>query len=272
MPHLIHTIKKIANSAYAPIKAKLKKSYRPKQYIKKYGREEGIKLYQKFNSGSEGEIVEYEIPNYPSPLFLRVGTSDEPTFRQVFMNIRYEIDLPFSPKTIIDGGSNIGYASVFYAKKYPKAEVLAIEPDSSNFEMVEKNTLNYPNIKRIQSAIWGKSTYLKIKNPETEKWAFEVIETTKNEEGAFEAFSIQDLINKMGWDSVDFLKLDIEGSEMSVFNSGYESWLPKVKLLIIELHERMQPGCTEVFEKAIGKYNFKKSISGENLVYINQEA
>ena len=272
MPHLIHTIKKIANSAYAPIKAKLKKSYRPKQYIKKYGLEEGMKLYQKFHSGNEGEIVEYEIPNYPSPLFLRVGTSDEPTFRQVFMNIRYEIDLPFSPKTIIDGGSNIGYASVFYANKYPEAEVLAIEPDSSNFEMVEKNTFNYPNIKRIQSAIWGKSTYLKIKNPETEKWAFEVIETTKNEEGAFEAFSIQDLIIKMGWDSVDFLKLDIEGSEMSVFNAGYESWLPKVKLLIIELHERMQPGCTEVFENAVSQYNFKKSISGENLVYINQEA
>ena len=67
------------------------------------------------------------------------------------------------------GVPNIGYASVFYANKYPEAEVLAIEPDSSNFEMVEKNTFNYPNIKRIQSAIWGKSTYLKIKNPETEK-------------------------------------------------------------------------------------------------------
>ena len=272
MANLKRIIKNIANGAYAPIKAKLKKSYRPKQYIKKYGQVKGMELYHKFHSGPEGELVEYEIPGYLSPLFLRVGTSDEPTFRQVFMNVRYEIDLPFSPKTIIDGGSNIGYASVFYANKYPQAEILAIEPDSSNFEMVIKNTSKYPNVKRIQSAIWGKTTHLKIKNPETEKWAFEVIETTKNEEGAFEAFSIQDLIDRMNWETVDFLKLDIEGSEMSVFKSGYESWLPKVKLLIIELHERMQPGCTEVFEKAIRKYNFKKSISGENLVYINQNA
>lgn len=272
MANLKRIIKNIANGAYAPIKAKLKKSYRPKQYIKKYGQVKGMELYHKFHSGPEGELVEYEIPGYLSPLFLRVGTSDEPTFRQVFMNVRYEIDLPFSPKTIIDGGSNIGYASVFYANKYPQAEILAIEPDSSNFEMVIKNTSKYPNVKRIQSAIWGKTTHLKIKNPETEKWAFEVIETTKNEGGAFEAFSIQDLIDRMNWEAVDFLKLDIEGSEMSVFKSGYESWLPKVKLLIIELHERMQPGCTEVFEKAIGKYNFKKSISGENLVYINQNA
>jgi FkbM family methyltransferase len=272
MASFIPVIKKIANSAYAPIKARLKSSYRPKQYVKKYGKENGMKLYEKFHNGDEGALVQYEIPEYGSPLFLRIGTSDEPTFRQVFMNIRYEIDIPFNPKTIIDGGSNIGYASVFYATKYPQAEILAIEPDSSNFEMVKKNTASYSNIKSIQSAIWGKSTYLKITNPETEKWAFEVSEATKDEADAFEAFSIQDLIEKRGWESVDFLKLDIEGSEMSVFQSGYESWLPKVKLLIIELHERMQPGCTEIFENAIDKYNFKKSISGENLVYINQDA
>jgi FkbM family methyltransferase len=272
MSSIISVIKKIANSAYAPIKVKLKNSYRPKQYIKKYGKVHGMKLYEKFHQGEVGDLVKYEIPEYPSPLFMRVGTSDEPTFRQVFMNVRYEIDIPFSPRTIIDGGSNIGYASVFYANKYPKAEVLAIEPDASNFDLVIKNTTSYPNIKCLQSAIWGKSTFLKIHNPETEKWAFEVSEATKDEKGAFEAFSIKDLIEKMGWESVDFLKLDIEGSEMSVFKSGYESWLPKVKLLIIELHERMQPGCTDVFEKAINQYNFKRSISGENLVYINQNA
>ena len=75
----------------------------------------------------------------------------------------------------------------------------------------------------------------------------------------------------MNWKSLDLLNLDIEGSEMSVFESGYEEWLPKVKLLIIELHERMRPGCTAVFEKAINQYHFERSISGENLVYRNKD-
>lgn len=271
MSKIIRSIKDIANSAYAPIKEKLKVYYRPKQYVKRYGKEKGLELYRKFLLSPAEELVEYKLPNYPHPLFLRTGSSDEPTFRQVFMNIRYEIDLPFTPKTIIDGGSNIGYASVFYGQKFPNAQILAIEPDDSNFNMVQKNTQNYTNITCLQSAIWGKTTYLKIKNPNTEKWAFEVIEATHNEDGSFKAFSISDLIEKMGWDSVDFLKLDIEGSEMNVFQSGYESWLPKTKLLIIELHERMQPGCTQVFENAMARYNFKKSISGENLVYINND-
>ena len=271
MTSLIHEIKKIANSAYSPIKHRLKQFYRPKQYITKYGKKKGLELYHKFHSPLVDTLIEYDIPEYHHSLFLRAHASDEPTFRQVFMNTRYEIDLPSKPKTIIDGGSNIGYASVFYARKYPEAEILAIEPDSSNFELVKKNTVPYKNITPIKSAIWGKSTYLKIANPETEKWAFEVEETTSDKPGAFQAFSILDLIEKMNWESVDLLKLDIEGSEMSVFEKDYEQWLPKVKLLIIELHERMKPGCTAVFEKAIGRYSFEKSISGENLVYINRD-
>lgn len=269
MTKIIRSIKDIANSAYVPIKSKLKKYYRPKQYIKRYGKKKGLELYHKFHSNSPNALIEYDIPDFAHPLFLRTHTSDEPTFRQVFMNIRYEIDLPSEPKTIIDGGSNVGYASVFYSKKYPKAEILAIEPDSSNFEMIEKNTFGYPNIHKIKSAIWGKSTWLKISNPDAEKWAIEVEETKSIDEHSFQAFSISDLISKMGWESVDLLKLDIEGSEISVFEKGYEEWLPKVKLLIIELHERMRPGCTEAFESAINQYNFQRSVSGENLVYTN---
>ena len=244
--------------------------YRPKQYTRKFGKEKGRALYHHFYSNTvEGRVVAFDLDNYEHKLYLRQATSDVPTFQQIFLNTRYEMDLPFSPKTIIDGGANIGFASVFFANKYPDAEVLAVEPDTSNYELVQKNTRALANIRTLQSAIWDKTTPLRIKNPDFEKWAFEVEETNAQAEGAFQAYSINDLIRQMGWESVDFLKLDIEGSEINVFASGYESWLPKVKVLIVELHEKMQPGCTQVFEQAVSKYNFEKTVSGENLIYIN---
>ncbi len=268
---LVRTIKDIANGIYAPIQSKLKLYYRPKQYIKKFGKEKGLALYHNFYTDTTPEKeVSFQVDGYKSTFYLRQDTSDVPTFQQIFLNTRYEMDLPYTPKTIIDGGANIGFASAFFANKYPDAEILAIEPDSSNFGLVNKNTQGFPNIKTLQSAIWGKTTSLRIKNPDFEKWAFEVEETDDSAEGAFQAFSIADLIDKMGWKSVDFLKLDIEGSEVNVFASGYESWLPHVKLLIVELHEKMQPGCTEVFEKAVSRYPFRKTISGENLIYVNE--
>lgn len=264
-------IKNFANNTYEPIKTKLKKYYRPKQYVKKWGKDEGLRLYNNFfNYTKEGEETNFQLSGYPHNIYLRKGTSDEPTFRQVFMNIRYDMNLGFKPTTILDGGANVGYASVFFANKYPNAEIVAIEPDTSNFAQVKKNTANYESIKALKTAIWGKSTYLRIINPESEHWAFEVAECQPNDGGSFKAISIDQIISDQGWNSIDILKLDIEGAEMSVFQEGYEQWLPKVKLLIIELHERMRPGCTEVFENAISKYNFVKSISGENLVYINR--
>ena len=137
--------------------------------------------------------------------------------------------------------------------------------------MIAKNTSAHDNITRVQSAIWGSSTFLKITNPEEESWAFEVTEAHETEKGAFLAKSIEDILAIKGWDSVDILKLDIEGSEIDVFNKGFESWLPKVKLLIIELHEKMKPGCTEVFERAVNQYDFNKTSFGENEVYVNKE-
>lgn len=268
---VIRSIKNIVNGLYSPLREKLKLHYRPKQYIKKWGKATGLALYNDFfNYTTVEEETRFKIPDYPFDIYLRKGTSDEPTLRQVFMNIRYEMDLPFQPKTILDGGANVGYASVFFAQKYPEAEILAVEPDSSNFLQIEKNTKHYQNIKALKSAIWGVSTHLKISNPNFEKWAFVVEEAKSDDAESFQAYSITDLMKSMQWNSIDFLKLDIEGAEASVFKNDFESWLPNVKVLVIELHEKMRPGCTEIFEKAISKYSFEKSVSGENLVYINR--
>ena len=55
------------------------------------------------------------------------------------------------------------------------------------------------------------------------------------------------------------------------FKKNYESWLPKTKILFVELHERKAPGCTATMERALEKYNFEKSSSGEYDVLINKD-
>jgi FkbM family methyltransferase len=42
------------------------------------------------------------------------------------------------PKTIIDGGANVGYASLAFKRRWPEAYVLAIEPDSANLALLQK--------------------------------------------------------------------------------------------------------------------------------------
>ena len=49
---------------------------------------------------------------------------------------RFLQDLNWSPETILDAGANAGYASVVLSQLFPKAKIIALEPDPANFEMV----------------------------------------------------------------------------------------------------------------------------------------
>lgn len=259
---------------YSPNKYKRRLYRKRKHYQKAFGRGQGTQLFELFYDDSRKALPprwEVSVKNTKGKIYLRPNTSDTATFEQVFVAKEYEVPFDFMPETIIDGGANVGFASLFFANKYPEAQILAIEPDPSNMEVLRLNTEPYEKVKNLQSAIWGRTTHLKIENPEVEKWAFKVIESEAGQPDSFQAYSIEQLIAKMDRDSVDLLKLDIEGSETSVFEAGYESWLPKVKMLMIELHERISPGCTKVLEEALSKYPFEKMENGENLIYYQKE-
>jgi len=58
------------------------------------------------------------------------------------------------------------------------------------------------------------------------------------------------------------LKLDIEGAGKELFTSNYEEWLDKVNIMVIELHDRMKPGCSDAFYSTIKKYNFREVQKG----------
>ena len=49
------------------------------------------------------------------------------------------------------------------------------------------------------------------------------------------------LMAEMNLDSIDLLKVDIEGAEKEVFEDC--DWMQRVDCLIIELHDRLKPGA-----------------------------
>jgi hypothetical protein len=68
---------------------------------------------------------------------------------------------------------------------------------------------------------------------------------------------------------LDIVKLDVEGAEMNIFSDAYSEWLSKTRLLIVELHDRMKPGSSDPFWKAIRQFDFTRFDRGENLCFIN---
>ena len=107
---------------------------------------------------------------------LRGGTTDLNCFEKVFRHLEY--NSPFhseDPALIVDGGANIGTATLYFALKYPSAKIIAIEPELENFKLLARNCAGLPNVELRQAALWPTSEKLELSNPfGKEAWSFAV--------------------------------------------------------------------------------------------------
>jgi FkbM family methyltransferase len=210
-------------------------------------------------------VIKYRITFYP--LCVRFGTSDVSVLEQVFIKKNYNIDFgDMNPKLIIDGGANVGYTSVLFAKRFPHAQIYSIEPETSNFAVLKKNASRFPNIHPLNNGLWHTSGKLDIVDSGLGEWAFMTTESSSTSTASIDALTIDDILKMSGSNKIDILKLDIEGAEKELFSKNYESWLGKVDTLIIELHDRMKPGSSAAFYSAIEKYGFTRELKDENVV------
>lgn len=235
------------------------------QYIEVFGWTSGINTFTKIKFNSTDRI---KLKDIQYPIKLRSGSSDVNAFRQVFLYKEYNFETA-EPHFIIDGGSNIGLAAVYFANKFPKATIVSIEPESKNFNLLKENTSAYKTIHPIQSGIWNKTTFLKVRNIGLGNWGFIVEEQLEEDADTFKAISIGDILKKFKQEQIDILKLDVEGAEREIFTSNYQDWLPVTKILIVELHDRMKKGCSRAFFNAMLEYNFSVEQLGENLICTN---
>lgn len=201
---------------------------------------------------------------------LRRNTSDLEVAMQILENRDYAINVDFEPRLIVDAGANIGISSLFFAKRFPSATIHAIEPDPENFDLLRANCRGVPNIVPHQAALWPRRTALSVKDAKAEKWMFSFRESPGN--GLTEAITMSDVIQLAQPGVVDILKLDIEGGEKELFSNGASKWLPLVKIIIIELHDRYVPGCSSAFYSCIGTRKFSQELSGENVIVRFSEA
>ena len=182
---------------------------------------------------------------------LRIDTSDFCAYRDVliFKTKSYDPSFPeFSPRTIVDAGAHIGISSILFARKYPMAKIIAVEPEAANFAALVRNTAPYQTITPIHAALWREDGEVTLGPSNAHpKGAFQIVE---NGTQRVRAITMDTLMGESGFSTIDLLKVDIEGAETEVF--GACPWITKVRAIAIELHDRIRPGCTSVVKTAAG--------------------
>ena len=208
-----------------------------------------------------------------SPLWVRPHASDLMVFNQIFVEREYRcLDDVVDASFIIDCGANVGYSSAYLLSRYPKARLVAIEPENSNFEMLRRNTAPYGDrVRLLRAAVWFRSADLVIEknaSPAGMEWAFSVREAQAGETPDAIAVDLTTVWREAGCPRISILKMDIEGSETAVFEALDKPWLAAVENIVVELHGEK---CRAALLAAIEGKQFALSTCGE-LTVCKQES
>jgi FkbM family methyltransferase len=190
------------------------------------------------------------VPQVPHPIWLREGTSDFEIMEQIFLRREYDfaewpvhhakveqayaelLDAGKVP-VIVDCGANIGFASIWFALRYPRAIIYAVEPEPRNFALLRRNTSAYPTILPVQAGISDRAARVSLRNPADEPWA---CQTEEDEHGDVATVTVADLVGRIAASAPLIVKVDIEGYETSLFRSN-TAWAAETPLVAFEMHD-----------------------------------
>tara|TARA_B110000003_G_scaffold273491_1_gene311337 strand:- start:4563 stop:5357 length:795 start_codon:yes stop_codon:yes gene_type:complete len=206
------------------------------------------------------------------------------TVFEIFYDNSYDVKkfkfwLKISPKIkkdkiplIIDCGANIGCSTLFFSKNHPNSHIVAIEPEKKNFQLLKINTDNIKKKQVINTAV--SSIPFKYNVRESLDSRAHTIVKSKNKNLKSKTITVNKIIEDFPSKKYNYfiIKIDIEGFEEELFKNNTE-WLDKFKIIIIELHDWMEPFSNKSlnFQKTMFKSKKYKDIviSGENIILIN---
>lgn len=219
-------------------------------------RARGLGLLDRWLGRGRSEIA-LQPPSLLHPVRLRVNSSDLEAYHQVLIEDTYGCLGDLEPEVVVDCGANAGFASCWFASRFPRARVIAFEPFGDTADLCRRNLAPYGARAELHAkAIWSGKARLVLEARRGHEWGVQVREALPGEPGDVDAIGIADL----GLPRIDLLKIDIEGSEEQVFGVGAEAWLPTVGAIAVELHG---PARERAFQQALAGYDYDLGTAGD---------
>ncbi len=205
-------------------------------------------------------------------------------FEEVFLENQYYFEHESSSPYIIDCGSNMGMAVLYFKKLFPDCRIFAFEPNKSTYEVLKYNVggNGLTNVEFRNNAVHntrGTITFYHAPQDAGNVYSSirkERLRNASSEE--VETIVLSDFVKE----PVAFLKMDIEGAEGVVIEELAEKGrLGNVEQMVIEYHHHIDPG-EEDLSKFLGlletsglgyqisgwiKPPFKKGVFQDLLIY-----
>jgi FkbM family methyltransferase len=175
-------------------------------------------------------------------LVRRGSIIDRDVIKYVFHKQHHLPQVPLQPHSIIvDLGSNIGLTLVHFRKLYPDSILSGYEMEGDNFKIAVRNCTGFGDCRIHHAAVWNKSETVNYDMDACED-AYQITENeSKKKLGgnleSVQAVTMYNIIAGNHFSQIDYLKIDIEGSEKNLLSDPSPDWLQIVRQLNIEIHD-----------------------------------
>jgi len=174
------------------------------------------------------------------------GKSELSPYVEIYRDRGYEKDGRFIAKpgeTVIDVGAHIGFYAICEAKRVgEKGKVFVIEPNPDTFGRLLKNIKanDLENVVPLNNAATSRKgrVLLRVSVSSSEANTIMASGTTDDygEEIKIQAIGLDEIVKKYNLSKIDILKIDAEGAEAEVVESGLKKALPITEKIVTETH------------------------------------
>ncbi len=166
------------------------------------------------------------------PVALVDGASFVAQYQDIYFRECYSFPCRRLSPTIIDGGANIGAATIWWRSRWPRARVIAFEPDPRIFQVLQYNTRHLEGIELHQCALAGRESS-RFWAEGTDAGRLEPRPADDRRLVSVPIMTLSEVLRDLR--RVDLLKLDIEGAETEVLEEA-QAQLAKVDRIFVEYH------------------------------------
>ena len=205
------------------------------------------------------------VPHLRNGMKLIYGPNDDAifSFREMFIGKPYTASGFYKPaanQTVIDIGANIGWFALFLQSRAKGIAIHCFEPARPALKCLRANVEanGFGEFISIHPyAVAGSNGRAALaRHPHSVERR--LLNECESAEGAdvVETVTFERALAMTGAESVDLLKIDVEGAEVEIVaGSDIQSWRC-VKRIALEYHEYLRPGCREALVQALKQRGF----------------
>jgi len=159
---------------------------------------------------------------------------------------------PRDGDVIVDAGANVGIFSIQMARQNRRCRVIALEPFSENFKYLQANVARAcpETVTCCEVALgaeFGKGHMQAVGNRSLDH----VLRVDSNETDGVPVIPLLGLFDLVHAQEIDFLKVDIEGSEYEVFAAASPDLFRRFKRIAMEYHDQIVPGTLTLLQRVL---------------------